>query len=194
MGYSTGWRSQWRILKQCICIWQFFIVLLSSTGYAVCSPCVPSCLWVILTGRCTGAALWGSYLWKPNAISINHLLLHRHILYFHMIPGFYWPQGRPVHPSVFGEQSVYPCSPHPPTHPPTLCLSPLPPSSPSRVGRDIQVWKIRLPVSALPCLICGLQLPGSWHGQGDEVGIKPLAPLRVPYGLFFTTGCDFASL
>lgn len=116
MGYSTGWRSRWRILKQCICIWQFFIVLLCSTGYAVCSPCVLSCLWVILTGRYTGAALWGSYLWKPNAIGINHLLLHSHVFYFHTIPGFYWPQGRPVHPPVFGEQRVHPCSPHPHTH------------------------------------------------------------------------------
>ena len=112
MGYSTGWHSRWRILKQHISIWQFFIVLLGSTGCTVCSPCILSCLWVILTGRYTGAALCGSYLGKPNAIGINNLLLHSHILYFHRIPGFYWPQGRPVHPSVFGEQSAYPCSPH----------------------------------------------------------------------------------
>lgn len=110
MGYSARWRSWWRTLKQCICIWQFFIILLSWTGYAVCSPCILSCLWVILTGRYRGAALCGSSLWKPNANRINHLRWHSHILYFHWIPGFYWPQGRAVHPSVRGEQSAYPCS------------------------------------------------------------------------------------
>lgn len=111
MGYSTGWRSWWRILKQHLCIWQFFIVLLCATGNAVCSPCALSRLWVILAGGYRGAALCGSYLWKPSTSRIKHLLLHNHTLYLWcVIPGFHWPQGRLVHPSVFGEQSVYPCS------------------------------------------------------------------------------------
>lgn len=124
MGYSTRWRSQWRILKECICIWQFFIVLFSSTGYAVCSPCVLSCLWVILTGRYTGTAICSSYLWKPNATGMKHSELYSHVLYFHMIPGFYCPQGRPVHTSVLGEQSLYSCYPHQHTHTYFIALFP----------------------------------------------------------------------
>lgn len=166
MGYSTGWRSQWRILKQCICIWQFFIVLLSSTGYAVCSPCVPSCLWVILTGRYTGAALWGSYLWKPNAISINHLPLHRHILYFHMIPGFYWPQGRPVHPSVFGERSVYPCSLHRHKHTLSLSLSFYLPLPPAEWGGIYRYERYSCPFLPCPVSFAGCSCQGAGMGRG----------------------------
>lgn len=70
MGYSTGWRSPWCILKQCICIWQFFIILLGSPGHTVCCPCVLYCLWAILTCRHTGAAFCGSYLWKPKTLTV----------------------------------------------------------------------------------------------------------------------------
>lgn len=216
MGYSTGWRSWWRILKQHLCIWQFFIVLLCATGNAVCSPCALSRLWVILAGGYGGAALCGSYLWRPSTSGIKHLLLHNHTLYLCcVIPGFHWPQGRLVHPSVFGEQSVYPCSLyihihidmfslyiHTHIHIYILSLSlfsslsdlfAFPPCSLSSMGLGTEVREMWLHVPALPCLIWGLQLPWSWRGQGHELGRKPLALLWVPYGLFFTTGCDSAS-
>lgn len=175
MGYSTAWRSQWRILKQHICIWQFFCILLCSTGYTICSPWVLSCLWAILTDRYTGAALDG-YLWKSNATGMNHLLLHSHILDFHTISAFYWSQERPVHPFVLGEQSVYRYSPHQHVHTHIHLISLF----------LQQIWEVYTGMKNVDACFCLalFHLPAAWHRQGHELGINPLAPLWVPYGLF----------
>lgn len=187
MGYSTAWRSQWRILKQHICIWQFFRILLYSTGYTICSPWVLSCLWAILTDRYIGTAL-GGYLWKSNATGMNHLLLHSHILDFHTISAFYWSQEKTCASiCTWRAVSVSLFSPPTCTHTYSSYL-PLPPADLGGVHRYEKCGCL-----FLPCPVSfarGLAQAGAWAGhKSTGTTVSPIwsfslqAVILPPYNL-----------
>lgn len=192
MGYSTGWHSWWRILKQHICIWQFFISVLLAMPSALPVPCLASGLswWAhkhvqpfvgLICGSQIVAQPYVIFLlaWSLDFTDLREdLCIHLFLERGQCMPILYTSIPPHTHTTYFPFSLT-----------PTYALA-LSPSSPSRVGLGTQVRKMWLPDSALPCLIWGLQLPG----QGHELGIKPLALLWVPYGLIFTTGCAFAPL
>lgn len=168
MGYSTGWHSWWRILKQHICIWQFFISVLLAMPSALPAPCLASGLswWAhkhvqpfvgLICGSQIVAQPYVIFLlaWSLDFTDLREdLCIHLFLERGQCMPILYTSIPPHTHTTYFPFSLT-----------PTYALA-LSPSSPSRAGLGTQVRKMWLPDSALPCLIwAAAARAGAWTGH-----------------------------